>query len=104
MTLVTSVGDTSVQPISSDSVLSAVKSNSSVVSSTDNEEIHKTDPQSLDSSISSEHSQASSISSVASVKESSRGGGPFGGDTGRTAAARANVRKVGGKIPKPVSK
>ena len=96
-----SVGEIAVQPSSSDGILTSAKSNSS---SADHDETHNLDPQSLNSSISSEHSQALSICSsvsVASVKEPSRGG-ETGGTT--SAAAGTNSRKMAGKIPKPVSK
>ena len=92
-----SVGETAVQPSSSDGILTVVEKSNSC-SAADGEETHEVDPQLLNSSVSSEHSQASSICSsvsVASGKESSRAS---------TAAVAAAGRKVAGKIPKPVSK
>ena len=89
-----SLGETAVQPSSSDGILTIGKSSDCVA---DGEEAHKADPQSLNSSISSEHSQASSICSTVSVAS-----GKESRATGRTTIAAG--RKMAGKIPKPVSK
>ena len=85
-----SVGETAVQP----SPPVAVES---TCSSADGEGTRKVDPQSLNSSLSSEHSPASSICSGASVTSARESRG-----TGKTTAAAG--RKMAGKIPKPVSK
>ena len=90
-----SVGETAVQPSTSDGILTVEKSNS--CSAADGEETHEVDPQSLNSLVSSDYSQASSVCSsvsVASGKELSRA----------TTAVAAAGRKMAGKIPKPVSK
>jgi hypothetical protein len=76
-----------------------VEKSTSCSAADDDEETHKVDPQSLNSSVSSEHSQASSICSgvsVASGKES----------RAETAGRRSTAagRKMAGKIPKPISK
>ena len=93
------IGETAIQPGSSAGIPTIEKSNDCSSADGPGEETPKVDPQSLNSSVSSEHSQASSICSsvlVASAKESR--------ETGRTTSTAVAGRKMTGKIPKPVSK
>ena len=83
-----------VHPSSSDGMLSVMQSNGSA------EELHQRSVSpSLNSSLSSEHSQASSVcSSLSTTSKESRG------DTSGLENGPGTTRRIGGKIPKPASK